>query len=296
MVKSFFSFNRASKIALLIFVIFYIGFGIGVTIFQEKIIYLPFAQDFDNCPAMSSAEKIRFGATRAYYKEAGEKLAVLYHGNAGSACDRDYWGLIFERNGYSYLIVEYEGYSNDIKAPSHEGIKGNVRDVIAFIESRQFKEVLVAGESIGSGPASFHVSLLPPQKLLLLAAFSDLRTLVSGIYWYYPTSLMVNNAFDNVKFLKNFSGRVLIIHGENDTIIPQKIGRTLFENIDSDDKEFVSIVGANHNDILIFENTTIAINNFLQNELSGRFEPMIAVSLLPAGRQAKSFNFREEMR
>ena len=264
MMKNFFSFNRASKIALLIFVIFYIGFGVVMTIFQEKMIYLPFAQDFDNCPAFSSAEKIRFGATRAYYKEAGEKLAVLYHGNAGSACDRDYWGQIFETNGYSYLIVEYEGYSNDGKTPSHDGIKENVRDTIEFIGSRQFKEVLVVGESIGNGPASFHADLLPPQKLLLLTTFTDLKDLARSIYWYYPTSLMVNNAFDNVELLKNFSGRVLVVHGENDTIIPQKISRTLFENINSDDKKFVSVSGANHNDIFNYEDTIVAINNFLK--------------------------------
>ncbi len=262
--KNFFAFNKASKIALLILVIFYVGFGIVITLFQERLIYSPFSQDFDNCPALSSADKIRFGATRAYYKEAGEKLVVLYHGNAGSACDRDYWALFFENNGYSYLIVEYEGYSNDGKTPSHNGIKGNVRDVITFIESRQFKEVLVVGESIGSGPASLHASLLPPQKLLLFTAFSSLKDLAHSIYWYYPTSFMVNNAFDNVKSLKNFTGRVLIIHGENDTIIPQKLARTFFENIDSDDKEFVSIAGANHNDIFIFKDTTIAINNFLR--------------------------------
>lgn len=248
----------------MLFAIFYIGFGIGIATFQEKIIYRPFAQDFDNCPALDTAGKIRFGATRAYYKEGGEKLAVLYHGNAGSACDRDYWAMIFERNGYSYLIVEYEGYANDKKTPSHEGIKGNVRDVIAFIGSRQFKEILVAGESIGSGPASFHASLLPPQKLLLLSAFSDLRDLARSIYWYYPSSLLVDNAFDNVTVLKNFSGSVRMIHGENDTIIPQKFGRILFEAIDSKDKEFVSVAGAHHNDMFMYEDTTIALNTFLQ--------------------------------
>lgn len=264
MLKNFFSFDRNSKIALLIFVLFYIGFGIGITIFQEKIIYRPSAQDFDACPAFASAEKIKFGETRAYFKEAGEKLAVLYHGNAGSACDRDSWGRIFEENGYSFLVVEYEGYSNDTKAPSHEGVQKNVRDVIAFLESRHFREVVVAGESIGSGPASLHVSFSPPQKLLLLSPFSDLRSVARSIYWYYPSSLMVDNAFDNGESLKNFSGKTRIIHGENDTIIPQKFGRTLFESIGSRDKEFVSVAEANHNDIFMFEETATAINNFLQ--------------------------------
>lgn len=264
MVRRIFSLNTTSKKALLFFVIFYVVFGVWLTVFQEEIIYMPFAQDFKNCPAFSSAEAIQFGTTRAYYKMVGENLAVLYHGNAGSACDRDYWATIFERSGYSYLIVEYTGYSSDENRPSHAGIKENVRDVVAFISSHQFTHVLVVGESIGSGPASFHASLLPPEKLLLVSAFSDLKELGESIYWFYPASLMVKNAFDNVTLLQEYRGDVLVVHGKNDTVIPEKIGRTLFAGINSDSKGFISIAGAGHNDIFSFPDTTTAMYGFLR--------------------------------
>lgn len=262
--NTFFSCDKNSKRAIFLFVIFYIGFGTWVTIFQEKRIYRPSVQNFDDCAAFRSDTKIRFGETRAYFGEVSEKLAVLYHGNAGSACEREYWAAIFRENGYSSLIVEYEGYSNDEKAPSHEGIQKNVHDVIAFIASRQWSEVVVVGESIGSGPASLHASVSPPRKVLLVTPFSDLKDLARSIFWYYPTSRMVNNAFDNVNALKDFSGSVLIIHGENDEVIPQKFGRVLFETLGSKDKKFVSVPESRHNDIFVFEETRIAIHDFLK--------------------------------
>jgi len=261
----FLSFGTHSKIALLLFVIFYIGFGIAVTVFQEKLIYLRFSQDFDTCAAFKSAEKIELGGTRAYFKNVGDQLAVLYHGNAGSACDRGYWAEIFENNGYSYLIVEYEGYSNDGSQPSHEGVKRNVDDVVSFITSGNFRNIAVVGESIGSGAASYHASLSAPQKILLIAPFSSLADLAKSVYWFYPTFLMVDNAFDNTIYLKDYSGSALVIHGEADNGIPQKFGRKLFDTIGSTNKRFVSIPQAGHNDILGFDDFIKEVNNFLKS-------------------------------
>lgn len=233
---------------------------------QESFIYLPNQQDFNHCAAYDSTEIALLGNTRAYYKKTSDKLAVFYHGNAGSACDRKYIAELFEQNGYSYLIVEYEGYSNDTKKPTHAGLKQNVNDVVDFINSKPFTEVLVAGESIGSGPASLHTSLGSVQKLILIAPFSSLKDLASEIYWFYPTSILVNNAFDNPESLNSFSGSSLIIHGNNDTTIPQKFGKKLFESINTKEKLFISIDGAGHNNLFSYKQTLNAINQYLSQE------------------------------
>ncbi|MFC1756459.1 hypothetical protein ACFLY1_00730, partial [Patescibacteria group bacterium] len=73
--------------------------------------------DFKSCTFFQDSQKINIGGTRAYYKENSKKLILFYHGNAGSACDRSFLRDEFQKLGYSYIFVEYTGYSNDSRKP-----------------------------------------------------------------------------------------------------------------------------------------------------------------------------------
>lgn len=122
---------------------------------------------------------------------------------------------------------------------------------------------MVLGESIGTGFASYHASLQPPDQLILLAAFTDLLDIAKNRFWFYPTSLMVDNALDNEVFLQDYRGRVLQIHGDQDTIIPYELGQKLHASI-STEKQFVTITGAGHNDLFKYEQTYQVIETALQ--------------------------------
>ncbi|OGF73250.1 hypothetical protein A2W54_00585 [Candidatus Giovannonibacteria bacterium RIFCSPHIGHO2_02_43_13] len=246
------------------FVAFYILFGTIISIFQERIIYHPYEQDFKTCRAFESAEKIEFNGTRMYFKKSGSKLAVLYHGNAGSACDRSFLADIFVNSGYSFLVVEYAGYSNDGRKPSHDLIKNDVKNAVRFISSENFNEVAVIGESIGSGAAAYHAALMLPDKLMLISPFSNLLDMARSKFWYYPVFIMVDNAFDNLENLKNYDNRIVIIHGEKDDVIQYSLGQKLFLALPVKNKEFVTIAGAGHNDLFTHPEAYTAMYNFLK--------------------------------
>jgi pimeloyl-ACP methyl ester carboxylesterase len=144
-------------------------------------------------------------------------------------------------------------------------VKQDVQNVISFLKSRQITEVSIVGESIGTGVAAYHTSIAPPKKLLLLAPFTDLASVAKNRFWFYPTSLLVNNAFDNVQNLQNYRGHTTIIHGNQDNIIPYKLGTKLYESLNSE-KHLVTIPAAGHNDLFRFETTYTAISEFLASE------------------------------
>ncbi len=187
---------------------------------------------------------------------------VLYHGNAGSACDRKNYTDIFTAAGYGYIVVEYAGFSNDPRTPTHDSMKSDVRNVIDYIENNHLTDISVVGESIGTGLASYHTSLATPAKLLLVSPFSSLADVASHRFWFYPTSLLVDNAFDNVTLLANFSNPVTIIHGDNDGTIPYLLGQKLFTSLKTK-KEFITIPGGGHNNLFDYSETYTAITNFL---------------------------------
>lgn len=250
--------------ALIIFAIFYVAFGVYLTLNQEKVTYHPFAQDFSSCDGFIEAEKVSYQDTRMYVKLIEDKpTVVLYHGNAGSACDRKFYANIFSQAGLGYAIVEYAGYSNDTREPSHELLKRDVEHVVDYLEENQISPVFVAGESIGTGAASYHTYLEAPERLLLVSPFTDLRAIAKNRFWFYPTSILVNNAFDNVTALQNYSGKTVVIHGTADDIIPYKLGDRLFQSLGGD-KVLAPIEGAGHNNLFTYEETYQKINEFLE--------------------------------
>jgi fermentation-respiration switch protein FrsA (DUF1100 family) len=192
-------------------------------------------------------------------------VAILYHGNAGSACDRAFFADLFTQAGYGYVIVEYEGYSNDGKTPSHDGVKRDVKNVIDFILERHLVPTVV-GVSIGTGAASHHASLLAPEKLVLISPFTDLDDVARSRFWFYPTWWMVDNAFDNVTALAAYQNPLLIIHGDSDTIIPYKFGQQLYERVLTTQKSLVTIEGAGHNNLFSYEQTYETLSTFLHLE------------------------------
>jgi uncharacterized protein len=256
--------SKRNKIALAIFAILYISFGALMTLYQEDIVYYPNSQDFKSCADFQSAEHTDYNGTRMYVSDLHKPVAILYHGNAGSACDRSFYADMFTQAGYGYIIVEYAGYSADSQKPSHNSIKQNVHDVLEYLQEKNISNISVVGESIGTGVASYHASLRSPEKLLLLSPFTDLVDVAKNRFWFYPTSVLVNNAFDNTTSLKEYRNPVTIIHGNNDTIIPFELGKELFDSLKTE-KQLVIIEGAGHNDLFFYPETYTAITNFLRH-------------------------------
>ena len=58
------------------------------------------------------------------------------------------------------------------------------------------------------------------------------------------------------RFLERYTGALLVIHGDRDTIIPYEAGRRVFEQAPSSRKTFVTIPGADHNDLHIVDPAT----------------------------------------
>ena len=219
-------------------------------LFQEKYIYYPDKTDFQNCPSFGVADKISFGSSRGYLtKRSLEKVIVYYHGNAGRACDRNYLDSFFGEQDYSTFFVEYSGYGEKENNPSMQKLLKNVDDTINFLKSQNFKKIVVAGESVGVGPATYHALHSEITKLVLITAYSNLADVASSHYPLYPMRLLLLNNFTPDKWLAHYKGSVSIILADNDEVIPNKFGRKLYASIPSDLKNIYTVKNAGHNTI-----------------------------------------------
>ncbi len=229
--------------------LFYLFIGILLYSFQKSMIYFPCDQDFDDCEGFNDYERIYYEGTRLYYMEGSrEGIVVYYHGNAGSACDRAVYKSTFERTNRSIAYVEYAGYSNDTRSPSKELILNDVENVNSFIEENHKGDVFVYGQSLGSGPASYHASLGGVDYLIFVNGFSDMADVASSRFPIYPAFLLKEN-YRNVEWLQDFEGEAIFFHGDLDNVIPYELSKMLYEKMSAEKKEYFLIEGRGHNDI-----------------------------------------------
>lgn len=170
----------------------------------------------------------------------------MLHGNAGQASDRAYAIPSFPQKD-SVFIMEYPGYGSRPGAPSRESFDRAARDAYLLLrETYPSVPVCVAGESIGTGPASSLASVSPaPSKIVLIVAFDRLSLVAREHVPAFLVSLILRTDWDNIGALSAYKGPIDIFGAESDTVIPVGHARALAASLPS--SRFVLIEGG-HND------------------------------------------------
>lgn len=228
----------------------YVGFGAYLYFNQRNLLYLPEVGDPKACASFkdTGAEKLELNGTALYHKQNGETLAVFYHGNGGTACDRKFLADFFTEHNISYLFVEYAGYG-DSRSPTKTALEKNVRDAEEFIKKLSFSKLVIMGESLGGGLAAYHASLRAPDKVILISPYTSIADVAAAHYRVYPARLMVKDNYRTDFGDKSFAAKLLVIHGREDEVIPFALGEEVFKKAPFRDKKSLFIDGAGHNDL-----------------------------------------------
>lgn len=263
--------NKKSKIYLTLGAVVLIGYiscGFLLVVFQERIVYLKPNRPFAPCEDLATSNMITQGGTRMYHQNDGhDTVVIFYHGNGNVACDAAFMSNHFLVSGADYIFPEYEGYGGDGNVPSHHGVKRTVVDIIDYVKTQSYDEVMIIGQSIGTAASSYHVSLEPPDKVFLVSPMLSIEHAAKMRFPIYPVQFFVDNAFDNAALLKSYTGDIVIAHGSRDISIPSKSGRLLFERLHTEQKEFILVDGASHSSMLQEEIVIQAIKDHIRKEL-----------------------------
>ncbi len=223
----------------------YVVLGLFLTLVQGRLVYFPDNQTFAPCVQLPLAETVNTEGVRGLYIEGGPRLAILYHGNAGNACDRSFYVPLLQSEGFSVLLVEYPGYAGDTGTLSDESILENVRHVATWAATRTHHEHVLIGESLGSAVASYHAQLTRPERLVLITPFSSLASLASRKVKIYPTSILLTHNYETALWAQN-AEKVRIISAQDDTIIPHEEVESLYSSLTTKDVKWY-IARGDHN-------------------------------------------------
>lgn len=79
----------------------------------------------------------------------------------------------------------------------------------------------------------------------------------------YP-AWITTETYDNIENLKNFSNKVLIIHGDSDDVVPVALSEKLFSRIPSQDKKRIIVLNGEHNYIWSNQDVRELVREFIK--------------------------------
>ncbi len=148
-------------------------------------------------------------------------LLVYTHGNAEFV----EWSFDlvepYRRAGFHVLLPEYRGFGHANGSPSMDAI---VADVIAHIAAAKARpevdatHVVYHGRSLGGGVLGTVAGLLPPDRLILEASFSSVRSMAGS--FTVPPYLVRDNFSPSAALAGPYAGPVLLLHSQDDEVIP----------------------------------------------------------------------------
>lgn len=194
----------------------------------------------------------------SWYKAAapGQPTMAFFQGNAGNIEMRGFKVRPFLDQGIGMLLVGYRGYGGNAGKPSETGLYADGRAALEFLSERKVerRRIVLYGESLGTGVAVHlareAVADEPVGGLVLEAPFTALGDVAQHHYFSLPARWLVRDRFESAAKIADVRAPVLIVHGEEDGVVPVKFGRRLFDAA-LEPKRGLWIEGYGHNDLYV---------------------------------------------
>lgn len=202
-------------------------------------------------------EEVWFGAPDGirlfgwYVEAAADRPVVLWcHGNAGNIIDRLENLTLLYQLGLSVFLFDYRGYGKSQGArPSERGLYHDAYGAYEYLtRTRKIRpdRIVLFGRSLGASVAGELAVQRPATALILESSFPSIEAVAKFYYGGLPMHWLLGAEHRLIDRLPHLSLPKLIIHGDQDDIIPIELGRQVFDAA-KPPKEWYMIQGADHN-------------------------------------------------
>ena len=184
----------------------------------------------------------------------GLQTVVLFHGNAGTKAGRAFKARALIAAGHGVFLAEYRGYAGNPGRPSERGLFADARAVVDWLAARGTPSgaLVLYGESLGSGVATAMATRCPPRALILECPFTAIADLAPAFVPAALARVLLVDRYDNLGRIGGLTAPLLVIHGEQDEVVPVAQARALLARAASADKQGVFLALAHHNDLWEF--------------------------------------------
>lgn len=181
---------------------------------------------------------------------SSDKLLIYFHGNGGNIGHRLHDLMRLNSFGVTVLGVGYRGYGKSQGNPSEQGIYIDGQSTLDHAISElgyPIENIIILGRSIGTTVAVNVAQNKNIDRLILVTPLTSGKDHAKKTGLGFLSSL-AGESFNNIDKIENISCPLLVIHGDQDKVIPFEMGEAMYKKAKSQ-KLFIKIVGAGHNNL-----------------------------------------------
>ncbi len=236
-----------------------------INIIKSKLLYFP-TQDHIWFPNISTdlnqtgghqnqnyVNEIYVGRVHVWYfpYDTNAKTILISHGNGGNISNRKWLIKTLQEFKVNVCIYDYQGYGKSQGKPSETQFYQDGDAVYNHLVTElkiKPENLIMLGESIGGGVASYLAHKHDVPKLILLSSFTSIKNMYQHMLPSFLAFLKILcpliTEFPTNERLKTYQGQTLILHSQKDTLIPYE---QALQNAENPRCQLVEITGTHNN-------------------------------------------------
>jgi fermentation-respiration switch protein FrsA (DUF1100 family) len=245
------------KWLLIVAVGFYCGVLALMYVFQRAMMYFPDATRVAPAQAgLPRAAEVTFASSDgekllAWYlpPDAGKPLVIYFQGNAEGLAARVGRFTWLSADGTGLLALCYRGYGGSSGTPSEDGLIRDAAAAYGFARERiPAQRIVLFGESLGTAVAVALAAGHDVAAVILDAPFTSAAEVGAAAYPFAPVRWLIKDKFRSDERIGRLTAPLLVMHGEQDRIVPIRFGEKLFA-LAREPKRFVRFPQGGHVDL-----------------------------------------------
>ena len=229
--------TRPVVLALVVVALLYCGIGAALLLFQRTLVYMNDTTDLTPSEAGLSDVAVHRLTTIdgvelvAWLAHGGrDRLVIYFHGNGGALASRAERIKQWTDLNLSVLAIDYRGFGGSGGKPSEIGLKTDADAAYDFARTLGYApaQILLYGESLGTGVAVALASHRQVAGVILDSAYSSIADVAADRYWMFPVRLLLRDTFQSDALIGRIDGPILMLHGTDDDVVPIRFGQKLF--------------------------------------------------------------------
>jgi fermentation-respiration switch protein FrsA (DUF1100 family) len=184
--------------------------------------------------AFSSADGVRITGLVIPSADSAAQWLLYLHGNAGNVTSSvlpefyQRWHAL----GLNVLAIDYRGFGeSESRAPDERGVYADARAAYDWLRGTRgvsADRIIIYGHSLGAGVATELALGVQTAGLIVEGAFTSVPDLGAPRYPWLPVQWLSRQRFENLKKIGRVAMPKLILHANDDTIVPYAHGQRLF--------------------------------------------------------------------
>jgi uncharacterized protein len=188
---------------------------------------------------------------------ADAPVLLYLHGARWSVTGSAYRIARMQELGFTVVAVDYRGFGKTSPKTSPETLPEVPHEKMAYEDAAAAWQWMAStypnapryifGHSLGGAIAIDLASkVTDEQGTIVEGTFTSIPDVAASMRWgWLPVGPFITQRFESFKKVASIGSPLLVVHGSNDSLIPPKLGRQLYEAA-AQPKRFVMVEGGSH--------------------------------------------------